>query len=280
MTPLSCASVQGRLQAFHDRELGVEDQIAIGAHIEWCEDCAASLTELRTMGSALAILAPGRQALSGDEATAFNAAVIGRLNAEQDASLLARVRDMFDDIRLVYAGFGAATATVVFVTIMLGMMRFATNERPDSLAAIVTLVSSTIECESGNAGNDLTDASGCRERWEARFQRANESAEQDSVFALDAVVTHQSGQLANLETLRTGRRGSAGQAKTIEALLDAVSRSRLERAMPIGTPVVASMVWLVEHATVRAAATAKPTPLEPIAPKKRADAERAHAARA
>ena len=273
MTPLSCAAVQRRLQAFHDRELEVKDQIAVGAHVEWCDECSASLEDLRSMGTALTLLAPGRQALTGDEAVAFGAAVVGRLKAEQDASFLARVRDMFDDIRLVYAGLGAATATIVFVTIMLGMMRFATNERPDSLAAIVTLVGNTVECETGNAANDLADASGCRERWEARFQRANESAEQESVFALDAVVTHQSGQLANLEVLRTGRRGTAGQAKTIEALLDAVSRSRLERALPIGTPVVASIVWLVEHATVRATTPIKPPTLEPILPKKRAESE-------
>ena len=271
MTPLSCAATQRLLQPFHDGELPVRDQIAVGAHVEWCEDCAGELAELRAMGSVLAGLAPGRGVLTNEETAVFNVAIVNRLQAEKDASFFARVRDMFDDIRLVYAGFGAAIATVVFVTIMLGMMRYATNERPDSLAAIVTLVGNPHECESGIAANDLSfDATGCRERWEARFQRATESAEQESVFALDAVVTHQSGHLADLQRLRAGRRNGLGQAQTIEALLDAVSRSRLEPALPIGTPVVASMVWLVEHATVRANLN-KPLPLEPIVPKKRAD---------
>jgi Putative zinc-finger len=282
MTPLGCDTTQGLLQAFHDRELPVAEQIAVGAHVEWCARCAAALNELRTMGAALAECAPGRHGLSNEEAGVFNATVVSRLKAEDNASLLVRVRGMFDDIRLVYAGLGAAMATVVFVTIMLGMMRFATNERPDSLAAIVTLVGNSLECESGssNAGNDLADTSACRERWEARFQRANQSAEQDSVFALDAVVTHQSGHLENLQTLRATRHGADGQAKAIEALLDSVSRSRLERTLPVGMPVVASMVWLVEHATVRPNAV-KPT-LEPIAPKKRAESrdDRARAARA
>lgn len=270
MTPLNCAAAQRMLQPFHDGELAVSEQIAVGAHVEWCEGCRAELAELRAMGTVLTVLAPGRGVLTNEETVAFNSAVVGRLQAEEEASLFARVRDMFDDIRLVYAGLGAAVATVVCVTIMLGMMRFATSERPDSLAAIVTLVGNPHECESGIAANDLTDASGCRERWEARFQRANESAEQESVFALDAVVTHQSGHLADLERLRASRRTGVGQAQTIEALLDAVSRSRLERSVPIGTPVVASMVWLVEHATVRANAN-KPLPLEPIVPKKRAE---------
>jgi Putative zinc-finger len=272
----SCHTMHDLLQAFHDDELSVSDQIAVATHIEGCARCSATLKELRAISSVFAGHAPGFQyVLSNEEAAAFSATVVSRLNAEENASIVARVRDMFDDIRLVYAGLGAAVATVVCVTIMLGMMRYATNERPDSLAGIVTLVGNTLECESGNAGNDLADASPCRERWEARFQRANESAAEDSVFALDAVVTHQSGHLANLETLRAGRRGADGQAKTIEALLDAVSRSRLEQALPIGTPVVASMVWLVEHATVRATLSKPPTlaPIVPIVPKKRAESE-------
>src|SRR5215467_1814974 len=202
MTPLSCDRTQSLLQAFHDCELPVTEQIGVGSHVEWCDRCAAALAELRTIGSLLGSHAPGRQVLSNEQAEVFNATVISRLKAEESASIVARVRGMFDDIRLVYAGLGAATATVVCVTIMLGMMRFATNERPDSLAGIVTLVGNPSECESGNAGNDLADASACRERWEQRFQRANESAAEESVFALDAVVTHQSGHLANLEVLR------------------------------------------------------------------------------
>lgn len=272
MTPISCAAARRMLQSFHDRELEVREEIAVSAHVEWCEECAATLRELRAIRAALMVLAPGRHALSSDdEAVAFNRAVVSRMKAEDEASLFSRVRDMFDDIRLVYAGFGAAVATVVCLTIMLGMMRFATNERPDSLAAIVTLVGNSLECESGVLNNDTADTSACRERWEARFQRANESAEQESVFALDAVVTHQSGHLTNLESLRAGRRAATVQAKAIEALLDAVSRSRLELPLASNAPVVASMVWLVEHATVRAPALSAKQPLDPITPKKRAD---------
>src|SRR5262245_40747765 len=190
MTPLSCASTQHLLQAFHDHELPVSEQIAVAAHVDWCSRCHAALAELQAISGALNAFAPGRHGLSNEEAAVFDATVVSRLKAEENASLLARIRTMFDDIRLVYAGLGAAAATVVFVTIMLGMMRFATNERPDSLAAIVTLVGNPLECESGSNDNiDLADASACRERWQERFQRANQSAEQESVFALDAVVT-------------------------------------------------------------------------------------------
>jgi hypothetical protein len=275
MRALDCRHAERLLQAFHDRELPVADQIAVGAHVEWCDRCATALAELRALSATFAALAHGRAALSAkapltpltnDEAGAFNAAVVSRLKAENDASLLARMRNMFDDIRLVYAGLGAAAATVVCVMVMLGMMRFATNERPDSLAAIVTLVATPLECD---ATAEVGDVAGCRARWEQRFHRANESAQQESVFALDAVVTHQSGHLTDLGVLRAGRRGAAGQAKMIEALIDSVNRQRLEGA-PAGPAVPGSMLWLVEHATVRA--YIKP-PLESIPPvlKKRAD---------
>jgi hypothetical protein len=262
MTPLSCASTERLLQAYHDDELPVRDQIAVSAHVEWCESCAASLADLRELGSALSSLAHARAALTHEQANVFNQTVVNRLKAEDDASLLARLRYMFDDVRLVYAGAGAAVSCALCVVIMLGMMRFATQDRPDSLAAIVTLVSTPLECDPGV---NLADASGCHARWEARFRTANESAEQESVFALDAVVTHRSGHLANLARLRSGRRDSAGQAAIIETLLDAVSRSRLESALPAGVPVTASMVWMVEHATVRANVI-KPPVLEPIVP--------------
>lgn len=249
MKPLTCAATRRRLQAFHDRELPVSDQIAVGSHLEWCDQCAASLAELRAMRSVLQAFAPGRHALSQEEAGAFQAGVVNRVRAEQEASFSVRVRGMFDDLHLVYAGLGAAAATAVCIVIMLGMMRFATNERPDSLAAIMTVLATPIECETGN---DFTDASGCRARWEARFQRANESAQQDVVFALDAVVTEK-GRLANLEVLRARRHRAtaAEQVQMIEGLLDAVSRSRFEGQMSRG-PVTANMLWLYERATVRA----------------------------
>lgn len=272
MTPLSCQATERLLQSFHDNELTVPEQIAVGAHVDWCDRCAASLAELRELGAALSALAPGRGGLSNEEAAVFNATVFSRLKAEDDASLVASLRDMFADIRLVYAGVGAAVSCAVCVVIMLGMMRYATNERPDSLAAIVTLVATPLECE---AGSGVTDAQECRTRWETRFRVANESAQQDSVFELDAVVTHQSGHLEDLELLRTGRRAAAGQAKAIELLLDSVTRSRLEGTLSMSGPVAASMLWLVEHATVRAT-VAKPVAIDPIVPpgfKKRAETE-------
>jgi hypothetical protein len=266
MKALTCTATRRRLHAFHDRELAFTDQIAVSAHLEWCDRCAAALADMRAVRSTLHALAPGRAGLSHDEAAAFTATVVNRVKAEADASLFSRIRAMFDDMRLGYAGLGAAVATAICLVIMLGMMRFATSERPDSLAAIVTVLSTPLDCETGN---DITDASGCRSRWEERRQRANEWAEQDAVFTLDFVVTYR-GRLSSLAVLREARHATANdEVRVIEDLLEVVSRSRLDRSTLTEVPASSNnMIWLVEHATVRA--TKQPAIDVPLPPKKRA----------
>ena len=55
-------------------------------------ECAAVSAEIRSVGAALRAIAPGRAALSNDEAAGFSVAVVTRLKAEYDASIAARVR--------------------------------------------------------------------------------------------------------------------------------------------------------------------------------------------
>ena len=45
MTPLSCDATDRLLQAFHDDELPVTEQIAVASHLEWCDRCATSLAD-------------------------------------------------------------------------------------------------------------------------------------------------------------------------------------------------------------------------------------------
>jgi len=262
MRPLSCAAARRRLQAFHDRELDVRNQIAVGSHLEWCDECAAALAELGEVRSLLHVCSSGRPVFTHEEAAAFNASVVNRLKAEDDAAFVTRVRGLFDDMHFVYAGLGAAAAALVCMVIVLGMMRFAADERPDSLAAIVNVLATPPECDSVT---DLGETLACRERWAERFQRANASAVQDAVFTLEAELTRHGG-LPNL-SLRTGRRTTASQVELIEGLLDVVSRSRLDAAQPV-LPATAQVLLLVERATVRAN---KPPLDVPLPPKKRAD---------
>ena len=265
MKALSCAATRRRLQAYHDGELPVGEQIAVTAHVEWCQRCARALNEIRDVGAALDAILPGRLALSNDEAAAFTSTVVSRLKAEDAASLFSRVRVMFEDMRLGYAGLGATAATIVCVVIMLTMMHFAPAERPDSLRAMMGVISTPLDCDR----LDLLDASGCRARWAERFQRANEWAEQDAVFALEIVVTPQ-GRLANLASLRKARsHASSDQARIIDDLLDLVQQARLDQ--PIGSLRLPTAIYLAEQTTVRA--SKQPTALDVPLPKKRASAD-------
>ena len=270
MRALTCATARRRLQALHDGELAVGDQIAVAAHVDVCRDCADAIADLQALGRIVQHVGHGRMALeamTNEEAAAFNAAVVNRVKAERQVSLTTQVRALFEDMHLVYAGAGAAVALLVSIVIMLSMMRFATNERPDSLAAIVNVLATPLECEPGVDPS----ASACHERWTGRFQRANESAEQDAIFALESVITRH-GRLASLELLRGGRHAAAAaaaDATLVEGLLDVVSRARLEQAPAPPLSDLGRMVWWVEHATVRA--TTKPPEDLPLPSKKRAD---------
>jgi anti-sigma factor RsiW len=259
MKPLTCAAARRRLHAFYDGELSVAEQIAVQGHMDWCDACAATVQELRLVGSALRAGALGRDWLSHEEAAAMTSALVSRRKAEHEASLFARVQGMFEDLHLVYAGVGAAAATAVCLVIVLSMLRFASFGRPDatpaadgrsdSLAALLDLVATP-----ASSANAMAIDAASHARWAARAQAANESAEEDAVFALAAIVTRD-GRLANLHPLGTrGRKARREEASLIDALVDEVTRARIEPGTTDATPAAArnSMVWLVTRTTVRA----------------------------
>ncbi|PYR31276.1 MAG: hypothetical protein DMF92_05950 [Acidobacteria bacterium] len=264
MKTLTCAAARRSLQAFHDAELPVSQQIAVWAHVEWCGECAAALADLQLVRAAMLAATQGRRTLSGEDAASFSASVVNRLKAERDTSWLARLEVMFEDMRLGYAGLGAAVATMVCVVIMSSMMRFATIERPDSLAAIVTFLATP----GSNQNPVPIDARVLLPRaLDSAFSAGENdtSAEVDAVFTLAAVVTRE-GRIANLELLHSnGGPQLADQARLVEGLLDAVSRARFEPARMAGLPVAVNMVWLVARTTVR---PTKNVPAVPLAKKR------------
>jgi hypothetical protein len=250
--PLTCPAAQRRLQEFHDGELPVGEQIAIQGHVDSCRFCADLLEDIQFVAAALKTGAWGRDLLSQEEAPGFVGAVVSRRSAEDGASTLTRVRELFDDMHVVYAGVGAAVATAACVIIMLGMMRFAPvghqNASPAaSLAALMTLVATPETSANAIAIDPASHARGT-----ARFQAASESAAEDAVFELASVVTRQ-GRLVNLARLKNGHKATRDEAKVIEELLESVTRASIEPGRADGAPVAADgMVWLVTRMTVRA----------------------------
>jgi len=262
MKVLTCAAALRSLQAFHDGELPVSGQIAVSSHVDGCGRCAAALAELRELGSMLRSAAPGRAPLSCDEAGAFTSTVINRVNVEHDASLGVWLHDLVEDLRVLYAGVGASLATTMCLILMLGMMRFATIERADSLAGILNFLAT----QGTNENPFVVDARVMMPRaLDAPFSSgellmvAEDAAvggtrlTNDAVVTLSAVVTRE-GTVSNLEILgqtALGRPPDASDAR-VEELRDAVSHARFEPATRKGLPVAVNMVWLVTHTTVRA----------------------------
>jgi Putative zinc-finger len=253
MTPLSCAAVLELLEAFHDGELPVDRQIAVSSHVDQCESCGSALAEFDEVGSILRAGAPGRVALPRDEAAAHASAIVNRLKVETDASLASRVRELFDDRHILYAGFGAAGATVACLMIMLGMMRFATIARSDSLARTMSVLSApAVEEHPIVIRPVVVDAL-------VMLPQALDSTFlsgefDDEVLALSGVVTTE-GRVANLAVMDASCTDdspmAASDAKRYEGLLNAVSRTQFEPVMKEGNPVAVNMVWFVTNTTVR-----------------------------
>ena len=278
MKVLTCAATRRRLHAYHDDELTVGDQIAVGAHLEWCEGCATSFAELRLLRAALRSSVSSRPPITPEQTTSFAAAVVSRARAERTASFSVRLQEMFDDMHLVYAGVGAAAATAVCVVIMFSMMRFATSERPDSLAAMVRILASLSEVEHHDDAKPspmAVDARMLSPRAldDAYFAAPGKRGGEDALFTLSAVVTRE-GSIVNLELHPTGAMPPAGssEARALEGLRGAVSRARFEPARVAGLPVPAAvnMVWLVAHTTVRATQAGLNLRVAPAAKKRQA----------
>jgi hypothetical protein len=159
-------------------------------------------------------------------------------------------------------GLGAAAATVACVVSILTLLASATDQRPDSLAALVESL----------ATPDLApppDLDGTIEtRWNERFRQANETAEQEAVFALsDAIAREQHDRRTGSGLGRRRTDEADANVQQIYALLDVVSRARFEPARDGRLPV---LPWVAMSTTVYAA---KPQPIAaPVsAPKRRAD---------
>jgi Putative zinc-finger len=252
MTPLSCTVVLEQLEAFHDGELPVDRQIAVSSHVDHCESCASALAEFESLGSILRTTAPGRVPLACDEAAGHVSAIVNRVKVEDDASLAMRVQELFDDRHILYAGLGAAAATVACLVIMLSMMRFATKERSDSLAGMLNVLSAPVLEEHPLVIRPIVlDARVMMPRaLDSMFSNGDFG---DEVLAVSGIVTRD-GRVANVAVLDANSTDDGlpvSDAKRYESLVNAVSRVQFEPVMKEGSPVAVNMVWFVANTTVR-----------------------------
>ena len=258
MKALTCTAAHRRLQAYHDGELSVEQQIEVDAHLEWCDVCAVEMSDLRMVRQTLRAIAPGRGAV-GEDGHNFHASVVGRLTVENTVSWSAQVHDLFDDMHFVYAGLGAAVATVAFLMAMVSMMRFAEHVAPGFNRNPVVVDARMLMPRVLNDGFATPAASG--------------RGDDETAFTLSAVVTRE-GRLVNLELYsEVGHEPAVGssEARAVAKMLGAISQARFEPARVGGLPVAVNMVWLVAHTTVRAAKLpSEDSPVAPTLPRRQA----------
>lgn len=250
----SCDYVRERLEAFHDGELPLEEQVAIQSHLGECVACTLAVAELQEMSGALREGAAAE--VTPDEALAITHSVMERLRIEEQFSLRTRVQDLFQDMHLVWAGLGATLATLVCVAGSASVLHAASQERPDSLAGLISALANP----GSNENPVRLDAEMTLPRRQSDL--VVDLSGQDAAFALAAVVTRE-GRIQNLQVV-AAEYGDRLRVKpeVVIAMLNEASRAQFEPAQAraphcrfdaeaCGGPVAVNLVWLLASTTVK-----------------------------
>jgi len=247
MMLLTCATVQRRLPAFHDRELPIPDLIAIENHVHECPPCAGELQALRSVGDALRLAAaPG----PADDWTGLQPGVIGRMRAEAHESWAARAGRFFDDLHLVWIGFAATAATFLCGAVALSALHYGSPERRgDSLAAAIAVMAAPTGSDLNPVRlADYIRAPSVPKEGAMEAMLLTQVSDEELMLALSAVVTRE-GRVSGLSLLNTDT-----DRREIDGILAGISQASLEPARFGGDPIAVNLVWLVTHTTVKAKA--------------------------
>jgi hypothetical protein len=228
---LGCHAARRMIEAFVDAELPVDAQVALDAHLRWCETCRARVEDLNLIGTALRVGPAPSTVTAVDDAAlaAVQSRVLARVQAERSVSLEARWRELWVDTRLLWPMLGATLAFVLCLAAIAGVYETVRAERPDSLAGLM-------------AGRTPLPTP----RPLPPPPRPALAPEGEAVFLLSAAVEKGGGGVATYELLQSAREPSAEMSALVDALVD--TRLMPPPARP-GQPV--SVVWLVAHTTVR-----------------------------
>jgi hypothetical protein len=251
MHAIGCGDVQSRLEEFHDDELALEDRVAIQGHLRDCVTCAlvaSEFDEVRVGLREFSQLLPDRDATDVERLTRQ---VIERRRVEEQLSWPAEMRRLFQDMHLVWAALGATAAMLICIMASLGVLHAANQERPDSLAGLISFLANP-----GSNENPVrldTRILAPRSRTDAdSLLPLPPMPTDDAVLALSAVVTRE-GRVQNLELLTVERAlGVKVRPDILLAMLHAASQVEFEPAKgATGDPIAVSMVWLLASTTVK-----------------------------
>jgi len=249
-----CADVREQLEAFHDGELSIDEQVAVQGHLGECVACALLAAELDELSRSLRDVASAQHAPA--EVIGVSRNVIERLRVEAQFSVGARLSALFQDMHLVWAGLGATLAMFICIIGSASVLHAASQERPDSLAALIAVLANP----GSNANPVSLDAEMMVPR--ARSEMGVGLSGEDAAFALAAVVTRE-GRIQNLEVLAAEYASTLKvKPEVVVAMLNEASRAQFEPAQaraPVcrfntqacGVAVAVNLVWLVTSTTVK-----------------------------
>jgi hypothetical protein len=237
MHVLPCVQVREDLAAYHDGELEIEAQVLIHGHLKECVACRLEAAALADLGAALRTMAGSVPGRAPSETGLITEAVLGRITLERRLSLGARLRESFDDMHLVWAGLGATFAMLFCVFASAGVLHAASQERPDSLAGIISTIASgstpPVRLANAYENQPLLDTT---EALPLGFE---------TELMLSAFVTRD-GRIQNVALLEEQARTMNVKPEVIVAMIDAASRARFSPK-----EAGANVVWLVTSTTVK-----------------------------
>jgi hypothetical protein len=249
----SCAHVLEHLEAYHDGELTIDEQIAIQNHLGECVACSLAAEELHTVGFSLRERAQALEGPLADEPLRISARVIERLRVEEQFSTRAQVISLFQDMHLVWAGLGATVATTICVIGSASVLHAANQQHPNSMANVISILANPGSNENPVRLN-YEMLSACPDAIERRtcapiavMAAPIAMSEEDAEYTLSAVVSKE-GRVQGIEVIPSAtRRGGA-----INAMLNDAYRTQFAPAQARGGDAVAvSMVWLLTSTTVK-----------------------------
>lgn len=245
MTSLGCRQTRRRLAAYRDRELPMEQQLAVRAHLADCPSCLAESEVDRRLGATLRHASAGRVEALGETLASLHARVVARVQADPPQPLRRRAVRAIDDGHWLWAVAGATAATLLCLLAVMGVARLSQQETPRSMAALIGAMA-----DPGSNRNPMSIGDRLlMPRAYPGEMMAPGLPDRDMVFALSAVVTRE-GHVRNVELLMPGTL-KPWEAEQVLEVLDLAAQTRFEPARSGGgTPVAVNVVWLMERTTV------------------------------
>jgi hypothetical protein len=227
--------------------MAIRDLITIEEHVAGCPSCAAELSELRAVGDALRLAAAPAPA---DDWKGVQSGVISRMRVEAHESWSARTGRMFDDLHLIWIGLASTLATFLCGMVALSALHFASPEREDSLAAMISSISAPLGSNQNPLRGDplLQAPSVPTSGTMIEAMLAQPVSHEELTLALSAVITRE-GRVEGISVIDRELR-----SEELTRILDALSRGKLDPATLRASPVAVNLVWLLAHTTVRAKA--------------------------